>query len=120
MQDSSGPFDCHLTRRLLALCERLCIDHERDVFDHYRSDAAAALEAGAATRAALIGVGVDATHGHERTHGDGIVALCRLLLGYCGGLSRSATGISNRSARWRTSRRRRSSLHRTSRNCRAD
>lgn len=82
MQDSSGPFDYHLTRRLLALCRRHRIPHERDVFDHYRSDAAAALEAGAATRAALVGVGVDATHGHERCHLDGIVALCRLMLAY--------------------------------------
>jgi peptidase M42 family hydrolase len=82
MQDSSGPFDYHLTRRLLALCRRHRIAHERDVFDHYRSDAAAALEAGAATRAALVGVGVDATHGHERCHLDGIVALCRLMLAY--------------------------------------
>jgi peptidase M42 family hydrolase len=82
MQDSSGPFDYHLTRRLLTLCQRHDIPHVRDVFDHYRSDAAAALEAGAATRAALVGVGVDGTHGHERTHIDGIVALCRLLLAY--------------------------------------
>jgi peptidase M42 family hydrolase len=82
MQDSSGPFDYHLSRRLLALCRRHGIPHRRDVFDHYRSDAAAALEAGAATRAALVGVGVDATHGHERCHMDGIVALCRLLLAY--------------------------------------
>lgn len=82
MQDSSGPFDYHLTRRLLALCRAHDIPHERDVFDHYRSDAAAALEAGAATRAALIGVGVDGTHGHERTHIDGVVALCQLLLAY--------------------------------------
>jgi peptidase M42 family hydrolase len=82
MQDSHGPFDYHLVRRLANLCEREGIPYHRDVFDHYRSDAAAALEAGAATRAALVGVGVDATHGHERTHIDGIVALCRLLLAY--------------------------------------
>jgi len=82
MQDSSGPFDYHLTRRLLRLCRQHQIPHHRDVFDHYRSDAAAALEAGAATRAALVGVGVDATHGHERCHIDGVVALCELLLAY--------------------------------------
>lgn len=82
MQDSSGPFDYHLTRRLAALCREHDIPHVRDVFDHYRSDAAAALEAGAATRAALVGVGVDATHGHERTHVDGLAALTRLLLAY--------------------------------------
>lgn len=82
MQDSHGPFDFHLARRLTALCQKFDIPYRRDVFDHYRSDAAAALEAGAATRAALIGVGVDATHGHERTHMDSIVALCRLLIAY--------------------------------------
>lgn len=82
MQDSHGPFDYHLSRRLVDLCRTQGIPHNRDVFDHYRSDAAAALEAGAATRASLIGVGVDATHGQERTHLDGIVALCRLLLAY--------------------------------------
>lgn len=82
MADSAGPFDYHLTRRLVTLCRRHRIPHERDVFDHYRSDAAAALEAGAATRAALVGTGVDATHGHERTHLDGILALCRLVLAF--------------------------------------
>ena len=82
MQDSHGPFDYHLARRLCALCAKYDIPYRRDVFDHYRSDAASALEAGAATRAGLVGVGVDATHGHERTHMDGIVALCRLLIAY--------------------------------------
>lgn len=82
MHDSHGPFDYHLSRRLLGLCEKFDIPFCRDVFDYYRSDAASALEAGAATRAALVGVGIDATHGHERTHMDGIVALCRLLLAF--------------------------------------
>ncbi|MGQ0467427.1 MAG: osmoprotectant NAGGN system M42 family peptidase [Sporichthyaceae bacterium] len=67
MQDMTGPFDFHLTRKLLALCREHGIEHRRDVFDHYRSDVAAAIEAGAEMRAALIGFGTDATHGHERT-----------------------------------------------------
>jgi peptidase M42 family hydrolase len=67
MQDMTGPFDFHLTRRLLALCAEHGIEHRRDVFHHYRSDVAAAIEAGAEMRAALIGFGTDATHGHERT-----------------------------------------------------
>lgn len=67
MQDMTGPFDYHLTRKLLALCQLHGIEHRRDVFTHYRSDVAAALEAGAEMRAALIGFGTDATHGHERT-----------------------------------------------------
>ncbi len=67
MQDQTGPFDFHLTRKLIALCVEHGLEHRRDVFDHYRSDVAAAIEAGAEMRAALIGFGTDATHGHERT-----------------------------------------------------
>ncbi|GAA0606833.1 osmoprotectant NAGGN system M42 family peptidase [Sporichthya brevicatena] len=67
MQDMTGPFDFHLTRKLLAVCAEHGLEHRRDVFHHYRSDVAAAIEAGAEMRAALIGFGTDATHGHERT-----------------------------------------------------
>lgn len=82
MSDLHGPFDYHLSRHLLQLCQRHGIDHRRDVFRHYRSDVAAALESGATARAALIGVGVDASHGYERTHLDGVSALVRLLSAY--------------------------------------
>jgi peptidase M42 family hydrolase len=82
MQDLHGPFDYHLVRRLCAIAASNDIEHHRDVFRFYRSDVAAALEAGAETRAALIGFGVDATHGHERTHLDAIVATARLLTAY--------------------------------------
>jgi peptidase M42 family hydrolase len=79
MQDLHGPFDFHLTRRLCRLAADHGIEAHRDVFRYYRSDVAAALEAGAETRAALMGFGVDATHGHERTHLDGILATADLL-----------------------------------------
>ncbi len=82
MQDLHGPFDYHLTRHLLALARDEGIPAVRDVFRYYRSDVAAALEAGAATRASLIGYGVDATHGHERTHLEGLAATRDLLLAY--------------------------------------
>jgi peptidase M42 family hydrolase len=82
MQDLHGPFDYHLTRRLHRLATQHGIEANRDVFRFYRSDVASALEAGAETRAALIGFGVDATHGHERTHLDGIVATAELLALY--------------------------------------
>jgi peptidase M42 family hydrolase len=72
MQDLHGPFDYHLTRKLLRLGAAHDLDLHRDVFRYYRSDVAAALEAGAETRAALIGFGVDATHGFERTHLDSL------------------------------------------------
>lgn len=82
MQDLHGPFDYHLTRRLCRLGAEAGLEVNRDVFRYYRSDVAAALEAGAETRAALIGPGVDATHGHERTHLDGIVATAQLVASY--------------------------------------
>ncbi len=82
MQDSHGPFDFHLTRRLAAMCRELDIPFERDVFGSYRSDVASALEAGAEMRAALIGFGVDASHGYERTHVDGIRRVGELVAAY--------------------------------------
>ncbi len=81
-QDSSGPFDYHLVRRLAGLCRYHGIDHRRDVYGYYRSDAASALQAGAETRAALIGMGIDASHGHERTHLDGVRRVAELVAVY--------------------------------------
>jgi peptidase M42 family hydrolase len=82
MQDSSGPFDWHLTRHLLRLARERRIEHSRDVFRHYRSDAAAALEAGNDIRTALLCFGLDASHGYERAHVDSLTALADLLFAY--------------------------------------
>ncbi|MEX2200780.1 MAG: osmoprotectant NAGGN system M42 family peptidase [Dongiaceae bacterium] len=82
MQDSSGPFDWHLSRRLCELCERYDIEHSRDVFRYYRSDAASALEAGNDIRTALVCFALDSSHGYERTHVDSLHALARLLVLY--------------------------------------
>lgn len=79
MADMSGPFDYHLTRRLCGLCEAADIPHVRDTFRYYRSDVAAALEAGAETRAALIAFGLDASHGAERTRVSSLVSVADLL-----------------------------------------
>ena len=79
MADSVGPFDYHLTRRLYALAREHDIEVVRDTFAFYRSDAAAAIEAGAHVRVALLGFGTDASHGHERTHMNSLEGLARLL-----------------------------------------
>lgn len=85
MQDSSGPFDWHLTRLLLELSAAKGIDHTRDVFLYCRSDAASAIEAGNDIRTALVCLGLDASHGHKRVHLDSLDALARLLIAYlCG------------------------------------
>lgn len=82
MKDSVGPFDFHLTRKLIDLCEEHGIAHSRDVFRYYRCDSASALEAGNDIRTALVCFGLDASHGHERTHMDSLEALAQLLALY--------------------------------------
>ena len=79
MADMHGPFDYHLTRKLCRLAEEHDLPYTRDVFRYYRSDAAAAIEAGAGTRAALVGFGLDGSHGWERTHLQSLEATYGLL-----------------------------------------
>jgi len=79
LKDSSGPFDYHLTHKLLKLCTEYEIRHKRDVFRYYRCDSASAIEAGNDIRTALVCFGTDATHGYERCHEQSLVALGELL-----------------------------------------
>lgn len=82
MQDSSGPYDYHLSRHLLKLAEQNAVAVRRDLFRYYHSDAQSAIAAGHDTRAALLAFGCDATHGYERTHIDSLEAMARLLSAY--------------------------------------
>lgn len=82
MQDSSGPFDRQLTQSLIQLCEQNEINYSRDVFRFYRSDAAAAVEAGNDIRTALLCFALDSSHGYERTHIDSLTSLSDLLIQY--------------------------------------
>ena len=78
MMDLSGPFDYHLSRKLLQLAATHDIAARPDVFRYYRSDAASATEAGSDIRTALMCFGVDASHGYERTHTDALRAIAEL------------------------------------------
>jgi peptidase M42 family hydrolase len=82
MADHNGPFDYHLTRQLARLCEENDIVHQRDVFRHYRSDVASAVEAGHDVRTALICFGIDASHGWERIHMHALRSLAELITAY--------------------------------------
>lgn len=82
MADMSGPFDYHLTHRILQLCQEYEIPHQRDIFRYYRSDSAAAVEAGNDLRTALATFGVDASHGWERIHWDALESLAQLVVLY--------------------------------------
>jgi len=79
VMDSFGPFDYHLTHQILKLARDHEVAHTRDVFNHYRCDAASAVEAGNDIRTALICFGLDASHGYERTHVDSLVGLAELI-----------------------------------------
>lgn len=82
MADQTGPFDWHLTRKLVDMCKQNGIDYQKDVFRYYRSDSASALDAGADIRTALLTFGVDASHGYERIHIDALTSLAQLLAAY--------------------------------------
>jgi peptidase M42 family hydrolase len=82
MADMSGPFDYHLTHRILQLCQEFEIPHQRDIFRYYRSDSAAAVEAGNDLRTALATFGVDASHGWERIHWSALESLAQLVTLY--------------------------------------
>ena len=82
MADSTGPFDYHITNKLIDLCTAREIPFQRDIFRHYRCDSASAVEAGNDIRTALVTFGVDASHGYERIHLDALESLGRLLVAY--------------------------------------
>lgn len=82
MADQTGPFDYHLTHRIIHLCQEFAIRHQRDVFRYYRCDSAAALDAGNDVRTALVTFGVDASHGYERIHMDALESLAKLVSVY--------------------------------------
>jgi len=82
MKDMKGPFDYHLTQKLLHLCLDNEISHTRDVFRHYSSDATSALSAGNDIRTALVCFGLDSSHGYERTHIESLESLSQLLVRY--------------------------------------
>jgi peptidase M42 family hydrolase len=82
MKDESGPFDYHLTHKLLEICRSHDIPHQRDVFRYYRCDSASAIEAGNDIRCALVCFGADSSHGYERTHLNSLRSLAELLTLY--------------------------------------
>jgi peptidase M42 family hydrolase len=82
MADMSGPFDYHLTKKLVELCQQNEIRYQKDIFRYYRSDSASAVEAGHDVRTALITFGVDASHGYERTHMHALRSLAELVTAY--------------------------------------
>ena len=81
-KDSSGPYDYELTTRLINLAKDNKLDYTVDIFPFYGSDIGAASRAGVDFKGALIGTGVSASHGMERTHIKGIENTLKLIYLY--------------------------------------
>lgn len=82
VKDSHGPSDFDTTTALIATAKAHNIDYAADVYPYYGSDADAALAAGYDVRHCIIGSGVFASHGYERTHKKGVEATLALLIHY--------------------------------------
>ena len=81
-KDSGGPYDYELTTRLINLAKANDINFTIDIFPFYGSDIGAASRAGVDFKGALIGTGVSASHGMERTHIKGIENTLKLIYLY--------------------------------------
>lgn len=81
-KDSGGPYDYELTTRLINLAKKHEVDYVVDIFPMYGSDIGAAYRSGKDLKGALIGQGVHASHGMERTHIKGIINTMNLLVAY--------------------------------------
>ncbi len=82
VKDSSGPYDYPLRLKLTELARKARLPYKLDVFPFYGSDGSAALRAGYDIRVGLIGPGVSASHGNERTHVKGLRATRDLVVAY--------------------------------------
>jgi putative aminopeptidase FrvX len=81
-KDSSGPYDYDMVSKLISLSKANNIKYAVDIYPRYSSDASAALSGGNDIKCALIGTGVAASHGMERTHKHGIENTFNLVLAY--------------------------------------
>lgn len=81
-RDADGPYDIKMRRRLQRLARKNEIALVMDAFPEYCSDGDALWKAGGDARVALIGPGVDATHGVERTHMEGLIATTQIVVAY--------------------------------------
>ena len=84
-KDSSGPFCREIVLKLIDAAERSGAKYAVDVYPHYSSDAATTLRAGSDVKHGLIGAGVYASHGYERSHRDGVENTLKLLIAYLQG-----------------------------------
>ena len=81
-KDSHGPSSYELVTGLVTAAKANGVDYAIDIYPFYGSDAGTALSAGHDIRYALIGAGVYASHGYERSHLKGVENTLRLIEAY--------------------------------------
>ena len=81
-KDSGGPYSYVVVGKLIEAAKATDADYAVDVYPHYGSDVEATLRAGFDIRHGLIGAGVYASHGYERSHIDGVYNTLKVLCGY--------------------------------------
>ena len=81
-KDSGGPYDYNMTTDLVNLAKENDLNYAIDIYPRYGSDVGAALKGGNDIRGALIGPGVNASHGMERTHYSALENTIKLLYLY--------------------------------------
>ena len=82
VKDSGGPYSYDVVTKLIDAAKKEGADYALDVYPHYSSDVEATLKAGSDIRHGLIGSGVYASHGYERSHIDGVFNTLKVLKGY--------------------------------------
>ena len=83
-KDSGGPYDYDVTDALVKAAIKENADYAIDVYPFYGSDVEATLKAGYDIKHGLIGSGVYASHGYERSHIDGVYNTMKVIKGYLG------------------------------------
>ena len=81
-KDSGGPYSYEVTGKLIDAAKKTGADYAVDIYPFYGSDVEATLRGGADLRHGLIGAGVYASHGYERSHMDGVYNTLKVLCGY--------------------------------------
>ncbi|MBQ7903867.1 MAG: M42 family metallopeptidase [Oscillospiraceae bacterium] len=81
-KDSSGPYNYDVVSDLINAAKKAGADYAVDIYPFYGSDVDVSLKAGYDVRHGLIGPGVYASHGYERSHIDGLVNTYKLLEEY--------------------------------------
>ena len=81
-KDSGGPYSYEVVGKLIEAAKATGADYAVDVYPFYGSDVEATLRAGYDIVHGLIGPGVYASHGYERSHIDGVMNTLKVLCGY--------------------------------------